>query len=267
MKKIFLLLAILLGTYGVSYSYDKTYAVIVGINAYKENPLAYSINGARAFYDFLRSEKGGSVPAENICLLTDAQATKANIIASAEKLFSKAKERDRVIFYFAGHGGRDIVAPYDCDRECLYYKDVKAFFRKAKCNTKLMFVDACHTGSVKGSQKVSVTRFREKVNQIKGIENSDKNDMSKVNIAVMTATKAEEVGWQTSEYEKGVFTHFMIKGLSGEANRDGNGYITIQELYYYVYKKVTEKTSHYETQQTPQLFGKFDNRLIVGNVK
>ena len=88
-----------------------------------------------------------------------------------------------------------------------------------------------------------------------------------MNIAVMTAAKSDEVGWDTSEYQMAVFTHFLIKGLGGAANRDGNGYITIQELYYYVYANVAEKTSHYQTQQHPQLFGKFDLRLIVGTVK
>lgn len=267
MKRLFLILIVLLGFRGVSYAYENTYAVIIGINAYKDKPLPYSINSAQAFYDFLRSEAGGSVPAENIVMLTDEQATKANIIAKTEEMFAKANKKDRVIFYFNGHGGRDLVAPYDSDNGRLYYREVKACFRKAKCGTKLMFVDACHTGSVKGAKKASVTRFRKKVNEMKGIsEDTDKNEFSNMNIAVMTATKAEEVGWQTSKFQKSVMTHFLIKGLGGEANRDGNGYITIQELYYYVYNKVTEETSNYDTQQTPQLFGKFDLRLIVGKV-
>lgn len=265
MKRLFLILIVLLGFRGVSYAYENTYALIIGINAYKDKPLPYSINSAQAFYDFLRSEAGGSVPAENIVFLTDGQASKENIIAKTSELFSKAGKKDRVIFYFNGHGGRDLIGLMNS--EILYYRDVKACFRKAKCGTKLMFVDACHTGSVKGAKKASVTRFRKKVNEMKGSsEDTDKNEFSNMNIAVMTATKAEEVGWQTGKFQKSVMTHFLIKGLGGEANRDGNGYITIQELYYYVYNKVTEETSHYETQQTPQLFGKFDLRLIVGKV-
>lgn len=85
-------------------------------------------------------------------------------------------------------------------------------------------------------------------------------------IAVMTATNDDEVGWQTSRYEKGVFTHFLIQGLKGEANSDGNRYITIQELYYYVYRHVVEETEQYASKQTPQLFGKFNLGLIVGTV-
>lgn len=265
MKKIFLLLAIMLGVYGVSYSYNNTYAVIVGINDYSSNPLKYCVADANAFYNFLRSDAGGAVPAENIYLVTDAQATTDNVIAKAKKLFAKAGKKDRVIFYFSGHGSRYGVAMYD---NTMYYKDIKNFFRVAKCDTKLVFIDACHTGSVKSAQKVSVPRFYEKADKIRGIkEKKNKNDLSDMNIAVMTAAKSDEVGWDTSEYQMAVFTHFLIKGLGGAANRDGNGYITIQELYYYVYANVAEKTSHYQTQQHPQLFGKFDLRLIVGTVK
>ena len=265
MKKIFLLLTIILCCYGVSYAYDNTYAVIVGVKDYTyANPLRYSSINAMAIYNFLRSKEGGSVPAENICLLLDSQATSNNVIDKAKKLFAKAGKKDRVIFYFAGHGNRYGLAMYD---NTLYYKDVKNFFRVAQCGTKLMFIDACHTGSVKSAQKVSVTRFNEKVNKIKGdTGKGNKNDMSNVNIVVMTAAKSEEVGWDTSEFEKTVFTHYLIKGLGGAANRDGNGYITIQELYYYVYQNVVDKTATFQTQQHPQLFGKFDLRLIVGNV-
>ena len=267
MKKIFLFLMLLCGVSGVVNAYENTYALIVGIDEYKMNALWYCKNNARAFYDFLRSESGGSVPAENICMLLDSQATKENIIANAEKLFAKANKKDRVIFYFSGHGGVNILCPYDSDVNYLYYKEVKAFFRCAKCNTKLMFAEACHTGSVKGVKKVSSEKFKDKYNKIKGISaDDDQNDFSNMNIAVMTATKADEVGWQTSKFQKSVFTHFLIKGLSGAANRDGNQYITIQELYYYVYQQVTEETKYYESQQTPQLFGKFDLRLIVGKV-
>lgn len=75
-----------------------------------------------------------------------------------------------------------------------------------------------------------------------------------------------EYSMQTSEFEMDVFTHYLIEGLSGKANRDRNGYITIRKFYYYVYNKIMDKTSEYGSPQTPQLFGKFDLRLIVSNL-
>jgi len=259
-SKMVTLLALLLGMNASVLAYNNTYAVIIGINDYKDNivvtDLIYSDKEALAFYRFLTSEKGGSVPVGNICLLTDSKASKSNVMYQAKALFSKAEKNDRVIFYFGGHGGEGGFAPYDFDGyfdSVLSYSDIKAIFRCAKCNSKLLFADACHSGGIKFDSNKS------KNDGHKNNQTATKN----LNIAIMTASKSDEYSWQTSALEMGVFTYYLIEGLGGAANRDGNGYITIQELYYYVYHKVMDKTREFGSLQTPQLFGKFDLRLIV----
>lgn len=261
-RNIFLTL-LLLGMCYVVPAYNNTYAVIVGVADYQNDffakDLPYTLNEVEAVYSFLRSTKGGSVPAGNICLLIDSNATKSNIILQSSVLFSKAKKDDRVIFYFGGHGGEGSFAPYDFNGSydsTLTYDDIKAIFKCAKCNTKLLFADACHSGGIKGE-----SRKKDHSAKTKGHTTTDN-----LNIVVMTASKGDQYSWQTSEFEMGVFTYYLLKGLGGAANRDGNKYITIQELYYYVYHKVMDYTEGFEIQQTPQIFGKFDLRLIVANL-
>lgn len=259
MKRILLLLLpLLLGK--VAFSYENTYAVIVGIADYKHDAIAadlpYSLNNTRAIYNFLTSPEGGSVPEKNILLLTDSKATRNNIILKTKALYARAGKNDRVIFYYGGHGGEGFFAPHDYDgtaETALFYSDIKSIFKSAKSSTKLLFIDACYSGGIKAPD----ARQDRKTDQT-----STKN----LNIAVMSASRGNEVSWQSGELGMGVFTYYLIKGLGGAANRDGNSYITIQELFYYVYKQVTDKTSGpgFSSQQTPQLFGKFDLRLIVG---
>lgn len=262
MKKL-LACIVLICLGGFAYSYENTYAIIVGVADYQHEffakDLPYTLNQTNAVYSFLRSKKGGSVPAENICLLTDSHATRENIIFRAKALFAKAKKNDRVIFYFGGHGGEGFFCPYDYNgfyESALTYDDIKAIFKCAKSNTKLLFADACYSGGIKGDMRKTDN----------SVNNQDPNASGNMNIVVMTASKANEYSWQTSTFEMGVFTYFLIQGLGGAANRDGNKYITIQELYYYVYHKVLDETQDYETQQTPQIFGNFDLRLIVAKV-
>lgn len=264
MKKLLPLL-LLLSLGRVAWCYNNTYAVIVCIANYRNdaviNDLPYTLNNAQAIYNFLTSKEGGSVPAKNICYLTEAQASRSNIMASAKALFAKAKEGDRVMFYFGGHGGEGFFCPYDFNgsiESVLFYSDMKSIFRSAKCNTKLLFLDCCYSGGI----KVTESDSRKKGS----LDNRISSD--NLNIAVMSASRGDEVSWQSSEMGMGVFTYYLIKGLGGAANRDGNNYITIQELFYYVYKQVVAKTSgsDYTSVQTPQLFGKFDLRLIVGEV-
>lgn len=265
MKKILLSFLLLFGMSTATFAYDNTYAVIVGVADYMYDgyapDLPYSLNNSAAFYNFLTSKKGGSVPSSNIVYLTDSKATKENVIYQAKALFSKAKKNDRVIFYFGGHGGAGGFAPHDFNGyydSMLLYGDIKAIFRNAKCGTKLLFADACHSGGIKYDDS-------QKDINLKTMKNYTSTD--NINIAVMVASKDEEFSFQVSDLKMGIFTYYLIEGLGGAANQDGNKYVTIQELYYYVYHKVIDKTKTLGVTQTPQLFGKFDLRLIVAKVK
>lgn len=87
-----------------------------------------------------------------------------------------------------------------------------------------------------------------------------------MNIAVMMSCQGDETSMEMGSLQQGLFTYYLIEGLGGKANRDGNMFITIQELYYYVYHKVQDKAASRGKKQTPELFGKFDLRLIVAKV-
>lgn len=254
MKKIFLIAVTLFLVSEMAYAYNNTYALVVGIADYKNsNDLTYTVGDAKMFANFLASKKGGKVPVENIVLLVNNGATKANIMAYAKSLFSKAGKDDRVIFYFSGHGGSGFFAPYDCGDSWdsyLYYDEVKSMFRSAKCSTKLLFADACCAGGMK--EKNEYVEMTEEKRQA----------LSNSNIAVMMSCKADECSIETSAFRHGIFTYYLIEGLSGSANSDKSSYVTIKELFYYVYKK----TKAYSEKQTPQLFGKFNPNLIVGKI-
>ena len=62
----------------------------------------------------------------------------------------------------------------------------------------------------------------------------------------------------------GVFSHFLIKGLKGEADADHDKIVSIVELFNYVSGKVSRYTAG---AQTPVLTGKYDGRLPVGVVR
>lgn len=265
-KRISLLLVLLMGMGGFVLAYNNTYAIIIGVADYKnyttdDGDLKYTINDAQSFAKFLKSKKGGLVPEANIVLLTDAQASKENIISKSKALFAKAKKDDRVIFYFSGHGSKGCFVPYDAGdigNTLLYFNEVKAIFRSAKCNTKLLFADACFAGSMKTGLS-SNSEVRKSIE--KGLKES-----SNMNIAVMMSCQGDETSVESSEWGNGLFTYYLMKGLGGDANRDGNQFVTIQELYYYVYHKVQDKAAERGRSQTPELFGKFDLRLIVAKV-
>jgi len=262
MKKAFLLICVI-AIAALAHAYNNTYAVIVAVADYKnfgtyDGDLNYTVNDARLFYDFLRSKKGGSVPAENIVYLTDSKASKANILAKGKALFSKAKENDRVIFFFSGHGSKGCFIPYDATEyggNYLYFSEVKSIFKSSPSNTKLLFADACFSGSMKASTSKSVQETMKK----------ERKASSNMNIAVMMSCSGNETSMESSDLHQGLFTYYLIKGLGGQANSDKNKYVTIKELFSYVYRQTRAKAASMGETQTPELFGNFDLRLIVAN--
>lgn len=265
-KRIVILLLFLMGLNASMSAYENTYALIIGVADYKnfapgDGDLSYTVGDALSFAAFLKSKKGGNVPSTNIVLLTDANASKSNIIAKGKALFAKAKKDDRVIFYFSGHGDKGCFLPYDVSLmggNMLYFSEVKSIFKAAKCNTKLLFADACFAGSM----KKNVTQ---KADWKKALEKGHKS-AGNMNIAVMMSCQGDETSIESPSLQQGLFTYYLMEGLGGAANSDGNKFVTIQELYYYVYHKVQDEAASRRHKQTPELFGKFDLRLIVAKV-
>ncbi|MEM7553099.1 MAG: caspase family protein [Cyanobacteria bacterium P01_A01_bin.84] len=89
-------------------------ALLVGINEYTNgiNPLYGCVNDVRLQQELLI--RRFNFKPQDIVTLTDAQATRQNILTQFEKhLIDKAKPGDTVVFHFSGHGSR--VADPDKD--------------------------------------------------------------------------------------------------------------------------------------------------------
>ena len=80
-------------------------ALCVGINQFSNLPMASWLNGcvndANDMAAMLR--KRGFAP-RSVTVLTDDQATKANVMAALTKLVETAKEGDHIVFSFSSHG-------------------------------------------------------------------------------------------------------------------------------------------------------------------
>src|SRR4029077_288713 len=102
----------------------RSYAVIVGVSRYKnlepKFQLQYAERDAQSIYTALISPEGGNFRVENVHLLTNEKATLAALRNEIGTwLTGVAREDDRVLIYFAGHGfmyqGKAYLAPHDFD--------------------------------------------------------------------------------------------------------------------------------------------------------
>ncbi len=107
-----IILALLLGNLGtfsqsLSLEENKTYAVVVGISDYQDEQipdLRFADRDAEAFAKFLRSPAGRALDEDHLKVLINNQATAAQFAIALDWLWEVAKEKDKVIIYFSGHG-------------------------------------------------------------------------------------------------------------------------------------------------------------------
>ena len=189
-----------------------------------------------------------------------ANQSVAVVRRSIAHFFSESKRDDLLLLYFSGHGVRDeqghlYLAVKDTERPLLAGTSIEAAFITAQMDRshskrQILILDCCHSGAFAHGVKGADTGVMGVGPAFEG------NGYGRV---VLTATDATQYAWEGNqiigESDKSVFTHYLLEGLrTGEADRDRDGLITIDELYDYVYEHVVSETP----KQTP---GKWTYRM------
>ncbi len=225
------------------------YAVIVGIAAYDHMPtLNYTDDDAYRFFAFLKSPEGGALSDDRIKILIDEDATKKNILTTANKVFSQASADDVVIFYFSGHGLRGSFLPIDYDgyNNKLFHSEVKALLENCDAKLKLCIADACHSGSLLALRGNVDSQLEDYYNRLAE---------SKPGTVLIMSSKSNETSLESSGLRQGVFSHFLIRGLKGEADKDQDSFIGVSELFNYIEYNVRTYTRN---RQFPIMKGEYD---------
>lgn len=144
---------------------QKKYYVGVGINAYASAPLNGCVNDIEDMFGMLTS-KFGFQRGDNMRLLCDSRATKAEILNRLGWLVSVAKEGDICVFNYSGHGAQlparkstgevdgidEVLCPFDFNWSNGYIIDDQlgqfADQIAAKGAIPIFIIDACHSGTI-----------------------------------------------------------------------------------------------------------------------
>ncbi|MBI1343525.1 MAG: hypothetical protein GC171_11380 [Terrimonas sp.] len=216
-----------------------TYALVIGISAYASRgipQLQYANRDATAFAGFLASKAGGSVPAEHIRLLTDKEATLAAIDDALSWLLQTCEEGDRVFFYFAGHGDMEnntiyklgFLLAYNTPRtnyinHAVRIEDLNNFANTLSIVNKarvVLITDACHSGNLAGSGFRGNQLVGEQLRTVKANE-------VRITSCAEDQLSMEDKAWGGG---RGVFSYYLVNGLTGLAEKDRNGIVSLQEI-------------------------------------
>lgn len=234
------------------------YAIVIGISAYEHMPsLKYTDDDAYQLYAFLKSPEGGALPDNHITLLVDEVATKQNIRTSMQNVFGKADQDDVVIMYYSGHGlqGRFLPIDFDGYNNSLSHREIYDLLDQSAAKHKVLIADACYAGSLeteKGTFYSSLENFYHKIDESDG------------GTAIMMSSRAQEKSLEYSGLRQGVFSHFLLRGMKGEADTNSDEIVSIAELYRYIYDGVRQYTNK---RQSPTIGGNYDKNMPLAMIR
>jgi tetratricopeptide (TPR) repeat protein/uncharacterized caspase-like protein len=231
---------------------SKTWAVVIGISKYAKLPggqqLQFADNDAISFAETIK--KGGVKP-ENVRLLTGADATVAAIKSAIGNWIARAAgESDTVLIFFSGHGlyehefGESYLLGYDSDPKDPYGSALsiteisQALGRRVNARQVVIIADAVRRDffdpDAGGASKA--TAFTQAFNQLSSLRRGAN--------AIIASGPGEFSREGQRWGGRGAFAKHLIDGLSGMADRNGDGRIASDELYEFVSARVSEDTSN-----------------------
>ena len=250
----------------VASSIPRSYALVVGVADYPKLPpnqqLKFSERDAESIFSILISPEGGSFPFQNVHRLIGAKATLANLKYEIEEwLPSVAKDDDRVLIYFAGHGfvydGQAFLAPVDVETariESTGYPMQRLgeyMGRRIKGKWKVLMTDTCHSGAITLEASATVNRSLIDLDQ---------------SVFVLSASRDREQSFESVDYGggHGVFTYYVERGLGGSADENRDGVVTADELGEYVRTNVRSATGNAQNPSSEK--GSFDPDMLLAYV-
>ncbi|MBI3554443.1 MAG: caspase family protein [Elusimicrobia bacterium] len=233
----------------------EAYAVVVGIEKYRDVPAAdFAARDAGIVYAYLTQAMG--FDPKNVVLLQNERATLTDMATYLGPwLKDRATAKSKVFVYFAGHGtldpksGLSYLIPYDGDPA---YTDTKAFplqrfydaLAQLPTGDVTVALDSCFSGS--GGRSVIAKGTRPLVTSAAAAKLGD-------NVVLLAAAGGDQISTDDPDARHGLLTYFLLRGLRGEADADGNGRVTTSELFAYVKPAVEREARKRHVEQSPVL--------------
>jgi hypothetical protein len=232
-------------------------AVVVGAGSFRDAGIAavpFAAEDAAAFAGHLRDKAGFA--GGDVKVLAGEEATLARV---REALLDLAKgpghPDDLLVFYYAGRGmvqkgatqPRLFLAlgdtnPGNLTLSALFVPELADALAKAPGRVRVVLDASFSGGNASRSQGEAVSGGQDVLRQSFG---------SRDRWACLYAAGDGTGALALDEVSRGLFTHFLVKGLAGEAEADGTDGVSVDEIAKYLAKNVPATADFLGEAQTP----------------
>ncbi|MBF0220179.1 MAG: caspase family protein [Gammaproteobacteria bacterium] len=241
-----------------------TIAVIFASREYGKGipAVPYALNDAHAVKQYVETTLG--LPTSQIIYqenptLGQMSGTLNSILPSR----LQATGATKVLLYFSGHGmtadNDAMLLPSDSSPQIAKdtgYSRTHLLSQLAKLDVEQVTVilDACYSGTDKGGRAL-----------LAGKPIFTPPDVAQLpaKITLMTASSSQQIAWMDSERGHSLFTYHLLRGLSGDADSNGDRQISRDELQRYLKREVNQSALLlHNSEQTPEVKGQ---RAVVAS--
>ncbi len=178
--------------------------------------------------------------------------TRSYILGTLQAVADATEPDDLLFFYYSGHGDEVGDESYLVARDgrrlvlgdtAVSISRIKEIVSGASARAKVIVLDACHAGAgigVKGARPMSAEFIRRVFEEAQGL-------------AILASCTQGQLSYEWQAQERSVFTHFLLQALTGAADRDDKGFVTVQDASRHVTNGVKLWASQNQTSQTPTL--------------
>lgn len=244
---------------------SRSFALVIGNTEYTDpGLLQLSAPGVDA-QDFARV-----LGDRAICAFDDVQLVinepSSTVIEAIDEFFDAKKPDDLLVLYFSGHGVRDelgslYLAFKNTLRTRLRATAIKSDYIResmdqSRSKRQVVILDCCNSGAFPQGTKAEIGGRMGLASAFQGYGRF-----------VLMASDATQFAWEgdkvIGETSNSLFTHFLVKGLEGDADSDGDGKITVDELYDYAFAQISKVT---EKQTPTKAASKVEGDIVLRHI-
>jgi len=236
-------------------SKDGSYGIIIGINNYQQGitPLRYAAADAKSFFNVMTlPEYAGYNPNKFFLFSNDAskpelKPTRSNILQKLVTLQGLVTGGDTFYFYFSGHGiaagGENYIILSDSilslpQDSAISFSRLYELISGIDCKKKVIILDACRNQVEPGKGENDRVFVQAKYAYAEGT-------------VTLYSTAPGERSYEDEQAGHGVFTNYIIAGLRGKGDLNGDKVISISELFDFVFSGTLDWATQNNRLQKP----------------
>jgi len=251
-------------------------AVIIGNKAYADQDIPevrFAHNDAKAMKQFVQNVL--KIREENIIYLEDATQAKMQSTFGRQgnhrgKAFQYVKPGvSKLYVFYSGHGlpgqhdQKSYLLPVDAEIATadingyptdLLYKNLN----QIEAKSVMVFLDACFSGNSDGGSLIT---------QASGasiLPAPTPNDDQNESLTVITAASNDQLASWDEESRHGLFTEYLLRALYGEADKNNDGLVKLDEVSVFLKEDMRYKARRtYNRDQVPDISGNSDQILVA----